>query len=54
MKLKLVITSEERTAIVAALMAYGWPDLAVSLSGRVKNVADDGPEIDILRILRSK
>ena len=53
-KLKLDVTSAERTVIVAALMAYGRPDANPTIALLAGCLADadpanDGPEVDILR-----
>ncbi len=45
--MKIEVTNTERTTIVAALMDYGFEDLAYRIG--LADTADDGPEIDILR-----
>lgn len=52
-KMKMEVTSAERTMIVAALMAYGRPDAnptVALLAGRLADAdpTNDGPEVEIL------
>jgi hypothetical protein len=52
MKRKIEISSLERTMIIAALVHDGAPGLASAIQARFEHAdsADDGPEIDILRV----
>jgi hypothetical protein len=50
MKVKITLSLAERTMIVAALMAYGVPELASKLAGPLSDPADDGPEAAILSV----
>jgi len=47
MKVKIEVTKPERTMIIAALMAFGIPDLAQKLVAEI-DPAEDGPEVNIL------
>jgi len=49
MKVKLILSLATRATFVAALMAYGMPDLARALAAvEPFDPADDGPEVDLL------
>jgi hypothetical protein len=49
-KLKIVVTPEERTMIVAALAYFGQMQFAREFNDRIQDLADDGPEIAILSV----
>jgi hypothetical protein len=49
MKLVMDVSKSERTMMVAALVAYGAPELAWQvLRASYQDTADDGPEVKIL------
>jgi hypothetical protein len=47
--MKITVTRAERTTIVAALVAYGCHELAITIVGESREPEDDGPEVKILR-----
>ena len=49
MKYKILVTSDERTQIMAALFRYGYGTLADRFYQAPYDSADDGPEVAILR-----
>jgi len=49
MKYKIIVTSDERTQIMAALFRYGYGTLADRFYRAHYDAADDGPEVAILR-----
>jgi hypothetical protein len=52
MKFKIVVTSPERTQIIAALYAYGLSELAARIYRESHDLADDGAEVAILSVDR--
>lgn len=48
MQFKIVVTSAERTQIIAALFAYGLGNLADRIYRESHDPADDGPEVAII------
>ena len=49
MKYKILVTSDERTQIMAALFRYGYGTLADRFYQAPYDSAEDGPEVDILK-----
>jgi len=50
MKVKIIVTTDERIQIVAALFRFGLPVLADRIFKETTgDTANDGPEVDILR-----
>ena len=49
MKFNIEVTSGERAMIVTALMAYGAGELAFKIHKITRDIADDGPEVEILQ-----
>lgn len=50
MTYKIVVTSAERTQIIAALWAYGLSDFANRIYKESHEPADDGAEVAILSV----
>lgn len=56
MKRKIVISSTDRTMIVAALQTFGMTGFAREFNQRFEDAdpANDGPEVTFLTLLREK